>query len=98
VLHWADALEGEENNLAKLSTARRKQLGSQDFACPRDRKLPINDAKHVRNAMARFDQVETKLCHPTVAKRRILKAAKKFGVDVGDFAKVKRFESTKKEG
>jgi len=48
--------------------------------------------------MARFDQVETKFCHPVVAQRRIMKAAKKFGIDVGDFGKVKRFQSTKKEG
>jgi hypothetical protein len=84
--------------MAKLSTAKRQELSNQDFACPRDRKLPINDARHVRNAMARFDQVETKFCHPTVAKRRILKAAQKFNIDVGDFGKVKSFKSTKKEG
>ena len=84
--------------MAKLSTSSRQKLGNQAFACPRDRKLPINDAAHVRNAMARFDQVETKFCHPTVAKRRILRAAKKFGVDVGDFGKVNKFKTTKKEG
>jgi hypothetical protein len=84
--------------MTRLTTTKRKQLGSQVFACPRDRKLPINDAAHVRNAMARFDQVESKFCHPAVAKRRILSAAKKFGVDVGDFGKVKKFGSTKKEG
>jgi hypothetical protein len=84
--------------MAKLTTAKRQKLSNQDYACPRDRKLPINDAAHVRNAMARFDQVESKFCHPTVAKRRILRAAKKFGIDVGDFGKVKGFESTKREG
>ena len=68
------------------------------YACPRDRKLPINDAAHVRNAMARFNQVESKFCHPTVASRRILVAAKKYGVDSRDFCNVKKFESTSKEG
>ncbi len=84
--------------MAKLSTAKRQKLSNTQYACPRDRKLPINDAEHVRNAMARFDQVESKFCHPAVAKRRIIAAAKKFGIDVKEFSKVKSFESTKKEG
>jgi hypothetical protein len=86
------------NNMADLTTKKRNSLSSQSFACPRDRKLPINDAAHVRNAMARFDQVESKFCHPATARRRILAAAKKFGIDVSDFQKVKHFGSTKKEG
>lgn len=84
--------------MANLTTAKRNKLRGQQFACPRDRKLPINDAAHVRNAMARFNQVESKFCHPATARRRILAAAKKFGVDTSEFSKVKRFESTKKEG
>ncbi len=82
----------------KMSYQRKKSLPSTMYACPRDRKLPINDAAHVRNAMARFDQVESKFCHPKVAKRRIIAAAKRYGIDVEDFKKVKRFESTAKEG
>jgi hypothetical protein len=78
--------------MVKLDTEGRKSLSSSQFACPRDRKLPINDAAHVRNAMARFDQVITDDCHPETARRRILAAAKKFGVDVGDFGKVKNFK------
>jgi hypothetical protein len=84
--------------MSKLTTTKRKALGSQAYACPRDRKLPINDAAHVRNAMARFDQVQSKFCHPATARRRILSAAKKFGIDVGEFRNVGHFESTKKEG
>jgi hypothetical protein len=84
--------------MAKLTTEKRNRLKSQQYACPTDRKLPINDAIHVRNAMARFNQVESKFCHPAVARRRILSAARKFGIDVSDFEKVKHFESTKKEG
>lgn len=34
---------------------------------------------------ARFDQVDSKICHPTIAKRRIVAAAKKFGIDVSEF-------------
>jgi hypothetical protein len=84
--------------MADLTTAGRNKMNATAFACPQDRKLPINDAEHVRNAMARFNQVESKFCHPVTARRRILAAAKKFGVDVSDFKKVKKFGSTKKEG
>ena len=83
--------------MAKLTTAKRQKLSTVQYACPTDRKLPINDAAHVRNAMARFDQVESKFCHPATARRRILAAAKKFGVDVSDFKKVKSFKSTRNE-
>jgi hypothetical protein len=78
--------------MAKLSTEKREELPASGFACPKDRKLPINDAAHVRNAMARFDQVMTSDCHPEEARRRILAAAKRFGVDVGDFGKVRHFK------
>ena len=78
--------------MAKLTTAKRERLPDSKFACPIDRKLPINDAAHVRDAMARFDQVTSAGCHPEAAKRRILAAAKRFGVDVKGFQKVKSFK------
>lgn len=84
--------------MAKMSYSKKKSLPTTQYACPKDRKLPITDAAHVRNAMARFNQVESKFCHPSVARRRILAAAKKFGVDASEFNKVKSFESTRKEG
>jgi hypothetical protein len=77
--------------MTKLTTEKREKLPSSEFACPIDRKLPIN-AAHIRNAMARFDQVITTDCHPADAKRRILAAAKKFGVDVTEFEKVRHFK------
>ncbi len=79
--------------MAKLSTKKRENLKSSQYACPIDRKLPINDVAHVRNAMARFDQVKSNVCHPALARRRIISAAKKFGIDVKDFARVKSFKS-----
>jgi hypothetical protein len=42
--------------------------------------------------MARFDQVISSDCHPAAAKRRILAAAKKFGIDVKGFQKVRPFK------
>jgi len=77
------------------ATKTEERLSSSQYACPIDRKLPINDAAHVRNAMARFDQVKSNVCHPAIARRRILATARKFGVDMKDFAKVKKFESHK---
>jgi hypothetical protein len=78
--------------MAKLSRDKREEMPGSEFACPQDRKLPINDAAHVRNAMARFDQVITDGCHPEAARRRILAAAKKFGVDADEFRNVRRFK------
>jgi len=41
-----------------MSTAKRDRLPESAFAFPEQRKEPLNDARHVRNAIARFDQVE----------------------------------------
>ena len=79
--------------MSKLTTLKREKLASIQYACPIDHKLPINDAVHVRNAMARFDQVKPNVCHPAIARRRIISAAKKFGIDVKDFERVKTFKS-----
>lgn len=42
----------------KLDSAERKALPDEVFAFPQQRKLPLTDAAHVQNALARFDQVE----------------------------------------
>ena len=44
--------------MAKLSTEDRDDLSKGSFAFPKQRKEPLEDARHVRNAVARFDQVE----------------------------------------
>ncbi len=41
-----------------LSTAERKELPTSVYAFPEKRKEPMTDASHVRNAIARFDQVK----------------------------------------
>ena len=43
---------------AGLSTAEKNDLPASKFAFPDERKEPLTDARHVRNAIARFDQVE----------------------------------------
>jgi hypothetical protein len=41
----------------QLSESERDNLPESVFAFPKHRKAPLTDASHVRNALARFDQV-----------------------------------------
>ena len=61
----------------------RSDLPNSVFAFPNKRKEPLTDARHVRNALARFDQVEG-VTEPEKAQAfaNIKKAAKHYGVDV----------------
>jgi hypothetical protein len=66
-----------------LSTAEQNRLAGKDFAFARARKEPLTDAKHVRNAIARFDQVEDVTdAERDRAWRKIRAAAKKFDIEV----------------
>ena len=68
-----------------LSTADQNKLSRRDFAFPDARKEPLVDAKHVRNAIARFDQVEGVTdADRDKAWKRIRAAAKKFDVKVSE--------------
>lgn len=68
-----------------LSTAEENRLGASQFAFPRERKEPLTDARHVRNAIARFDQVEGVTdAERDQAWKRILSAAKRFDVSVSE--------------
>lgn len=71
--------------MAELSEKQRDALDKDQFAFPEKRKEPLNNASHVRNAIARFDQVEgVSDKERDEAWARIKKAAKKFGVDVDE--------------
>lgn len=72
--------------MAELNTRDREKLRSSQFAyVDRDggEHLPINDASHVRNAIARFNQTEfeTRTARER-ARRKILDAAEKHGIEV----------------
>jgi hypothetical protein len=68
-----------------MSTAEKDRLPDKEFAFPKQRKEPLVDARHVRNAIARFDQVEDVTDKERdQAWKRILRAAKKFDVEVGE--------------
>jgi hypothetical protein len=62
---------------------KRSRMPAGSFAFPKERKEPLSDAGHVRNAIARFDQVEgVSDSERDAAWRRIRTAARKFGVEV----------------
>jgi len=68
-----------------LSTAEKDRLADSEFAFPRERKEPLTDARHVRNAIARFDQVEgVSDAERDQAWQRILAAAKRYDVQVSE--------------
>ena len=67
--------------MSKLDADQRNAIDSSQFAFPKQRKEPLEDASHVRNAVARFDQVEDVTdAERDEAWKRIRKAAKKYGV------------------
>ena len=64
-----------------MSSTEKDRLPDSKFAFPGERKEPLVDAAHVRNAVARFDQVEGVTdAERDEAWRRIRAAADKFGV------------------
>jgi hypothetical protein len=68
-----------------MSTAEKGKLAEQEFAFPDERKEPLTDARHVRNAIARFDQVEGVTdAERDQAWKRILAAAKRYDVEVSE--------------
>jgi hypothetical protein len=61
----------------------RSELPESVFAFPKQRKEPLTDADHVRNALARFDQVEgVSDSDRDLAFANIKAAAAYYGVDV----------------
>ena len=71
--------------MAELSEAQRDKLDSDEYAFPKQRKEPLNNASHVRNAVARFNQVEgVSDSERDEAWSRIKKAAKKHDVELSE--------------
>ena len=69
----------------KLSADERNDLDEGKFAFPKERKEPLESASHVRNAIARFNQVEgVSDAERDAAWKRIKAAAKKFDVEVSE--------------
>lgn len=67
--------------MAELTEEKRDHLDKRQFAFPKQRKEPLEDASHVRNAVARFDQVKDVTDDERdEAWRRIQAAAERFDV------------------
>ena len=89
----------KKTNAAEMSSKQKNNLPDSDFAyiqpggkkddegktTPRSlRHLPINDAAHVRNALARLDQTDISPEAKKAALKKIKAAAKKFGIKVSE--------------
>ena len=71
--------------MAELSDDQRDRLDEDQFAFPKERKEPLNNAGHVRNAIARFNQVKGVSDEERdAAWKRIQRAAKKYDVEVSE--------------
>ena len=69
--------------MAEHDQADRDKLSDRQYAFPKERKEPLDDASHVRNAVARFNQVkDVSDAERDEAWGRIEKAAKKYGVEL----------------
>jgi hypothetical protein len=66
-----------------MSTTQKDRLPDSRFAFPHERKEPLIDAAHVRNAVARFDQVKGVTdAERDRAWKRIRTAARKYDVEI----------------
>jgi hypothetical protein len=67
----------------ELDTRDRDRLPDSAYAFPKQRKEPLTDASHVKNALARFDQVEdVSESDREQAFANIKKAARHYGIEV----------------
>ena len=72
-------------SMSKIKEATRDHIADENFAFPKERKEPIHDAAHVRNAIARFNQVEgVSDSERDAAWKRIKSAAKKYNVELNE--------------
>ena len=71
--------------MAELDAEKRNAIDDDKFAFPKERKEPLENASHVRNAIARFNQVKDVSDEDRdAAWKRIKAAAKKFDVEVSE--------------
>ncbi|MDQ6880919.1 MAG: hypothetical protein M3150_02375 [Pseudomonadota bacterium] len=69
--------------MTKLNEHARDEIDDKQFAFEKQRKEPLENASHVRNAVARFNQVEGVTdAERDAAWKRIQSAARKYKVDL----------------
>src|SRR5438874_10163291 len=83
---------GRYRGMTDLREKQRKAMPKSVFAYVDARgegHLPLNDESHVRNAMARWNQTEfTSGSAKETARRKIMSAARKHGIDVSKDDKI----------
>jgi hypothetical protein len=73
--------------MAKLTKPARDRISATKFAFPKQRKEPLENASHVRNAVARFNQVKgVTEAERRAAWKRIQSAAKRYAVELEESA------------
>jgi hypothetical protein len=71
--------------MSGLTTKQRQALPARRFAFPEQHKEPLENAGHVRNAVARFNQVQgVSDAERDAAWQRIRTAAEEYGVRLGE--------------
>jgi hypothetical protein len=71
--------------MSKLDQDERDDIPARQFAFPKQRKEPLEDASHVRNAIARFNRVQGVTdVERDEAWARIRAAARKFDVEMDE--------------
>lgn len=71
--------------MSELKEDKRDDLNDNKFAFPKQRKEPLEDASHVRNAIARFNQVDgVSDDERDAAWKRIKAVARKYDVEVNE--------------
>jgi hypothetical protein len=80
--------------VAELTTKGRDKLRTSQFAYVDSKggeHLPIHDASHVRNAIARFNQTDFESAAAKErTRRKILAAARRHGIEVDDDSNIQR--------
>ncbi|MFN2483904.1 MAG: DUF6582 domain-containing protein [Candidatus Limnocylindria bacterium] len=80
--------------MAELSEKKRDRIRKSDFAyvdTDGEGHLPIHDESHVRNAISRWNQTNFESAEDKErARRKIVRAAKKHGIELSDDDKIMR--------
>ena len=86
--------------MSELKTKDRAMLRKDQFAYVDSEgaeHLPIHDEAHIRNAIARFNQTDFETpAAKEVARRKILSAARKHGIEVSEDSNVAQANSAKR--
>ena len=88
--------------MAELDAKDRDRLRSTQFAYVDSKggeHLPIHDESHVRNAIARFNQTDFEsTAAKERARRKILNAAEKHGIEVDEDSNIRRPSTSRRAG